>query len=77
MESPSRSIEVFAYSGGDAAITLTIHGPLEYKDMINVGRLYVVTGFLFYFHCRKILKAQFERTILIPRRRKIAILKLI
>jgi hypothetical protein len=36
MEAPTRSIEVFAYSGGDAAITLTIHGPLEYKDMINV-----------------------------------------
>ncbi len=36
MEAPTRTVEVFAYTGGDASVLMTIHGPLEYKDFVNV-----------------------------------------
>ena len=34
--SPSRVIDVFVHSGGNIEVIHSIHGPLEYKDIIHV-----------------------------------------
>ena len=36
LEAPTRTIEIFAYSIGEHDVTFTAHGPLEYKDILNV-----------------------------------------
>jgi hypothetical protein len=42
MESPTRTIELFATSLGETDVSLTVHGPFEYKDIINVSYYYVM-----------------------------------
>jgi hypothetical protein len=62
MESPTRTIELFATSLGETDVSLTVHGPFEYKDIINVSHYYCYDiWFLnlpWFSLCRRILKIQ-------------------